>query len=239
MRRRGAASGILFVQPDAVWVIHPDDRPARCHPGVDEALAALPGGAVRVVLSGRLTHQLLVHDAAHALPDEDAVAGWARHQFTHYHGAVAQGWSLALWRQGAQRGACALVGLDLPVLEAAARRRGVPLLAVQPWWAVALHALGREAATLALAADAEVWLIEGVHATRLRSASGQVVAIEQHWLEGAQGHALVTGLASRTAPAPACWVVGYGLDGDVPLPPSVRCPASLAGERPLARWLQA
>jgi hypothetical protein len=239
LRRGHGPASTLFVQPDAAWAWPADGGPARRFAQAGDALAAHPGGSVRVVLSGLLTHQLVAPDPSLPLADAQAVMAWARHQVVHYHGAAAQAWAIAPWHHGTQRGAAALHGVDLPALTDAAARHDVRLRAVQPWWTVALHALTRESPTVALAERAELWLIEGLHATRVLCAAGTVLDIEQHWLERADPAALLALLASRAAPAPACWLLGYGLLGDAPMPPSVRCPASLAGEHPAARWLEA
>ncbi|MDE2081235.1 MAG: hypothetical protein KGI90_07775 [Burkholderiales bacterium] len=227
----------VFLQPDAAWRYGgPEAIPERIMPVSDWA-ATLAGSSVRLVLSGALTQQILVEDPATPLADEEAVRGWGRHQFIHYHGRPAEQWALAAWHDASQRGVAAVSGIDLGALRREAEQHRIVLRAIQPWWAVALHAAGAEVPALMLAPAAELWLVEGAQVTRLRSGLGRLTGIEQHWLDRADVRALADLLGSLQVDGAQAWVHGYGLDenGVEALP--ARRLGSLSGSRPAPRWL--
>jgi hypothetical protein len=227
----------LFVQEKAAWSYErAANAPQRIAP-LPELPTALAGFNVRLVLSGTLTHQLVVSDPALPIQDTEAMLAWARHQFVHYHGPAAQRWPLAAWQNRAQRGVSAAHGIDLDALLRAAESQRVHLRAVQPWWAVALQAATLEAPTLALAERAELWLVEGPQVTRLVCGSGRLLQIERHWLEQANVTALGALVADHGGDTTARWLLGYGIDetgiGELPL----RRLGSLGADHPLARWV--
>ncbi len=228
----------VFLGADAAWSYAAGGgTPQRHEPAA--WMEAHAGGNVRLVLSGALTHQLLVADPTLPLEDEAGLVAWARHQFVHYHGVAAQRWPMAPWMVGVQRGVSAAHGLDLERLLQSAAAQRVRLRAVQPWWAVALHAAAEPAPTLAMAAQAELWLVEGVQLTRVVCAAGAVALVEQHWLAQADAAGLAARLGERPLDAPQPWVLGYGLDdtGIEALP--LRCLGPLGGAAPAARWVGA
>lgn len=229
----------LFLQGHAAWAYGPGDEAGRRYASSDAWLVDHAGCKVRLVLSTALTHQLVANDPALPLEDIEALLAWARHQFVHYHGAAAQQWPLSAWLNGEQRGASAVHGIDLDALVRRAGASGVRVRSVQPWWAVALQTATLQAPALAVADPAELWIVEGARATRVRCGRGRVRQIEQHWLaqpEPAELAALMTGAG---VPPRSCWVLGYGLrPGDVAVP-GVRVLGVLHEEHPAPHWLGA
>lgn len=228
----------LFLRADAAWSYGRGEATARRFAPASEWLAAHAGGNVRLVLSGTLTHQIVATDPALPIEDDAGLLAWARQQFVHYHGPAAERWPLAGWLLGSQRGASAAHGIDLDALLRGAREQQLRLRAVQPWWAVALQVAASNAPTLALAAHAELWLVEGIHLTRVVCASGRVDRIEQHWLERPDGHALAARLVESQADgATTRWVLGYGLATEGPDRLPARCLGRLDTDHPAAGWL--
>lgn len=227
----------VFLSADAAWSGARGEAEAQRFGGHADWLAAHADGNVRLVLSGTLTHQLVVTDPTLPLEDNETLLAWARHQFVHYHGPAAEHWVLAPWLTQSQRGASAAHGVDLDTLLRNAEAQRVRLRAVQPWWAVALQAATLEAPTLALAERAELWLVEGAHVTRVRCTAGRLAQVEQHWLERADTRALAVLLAALGADGPPPWVLGYGLVDAATDGLPARCLGTLGGEHPAPRWL--
>ncbi len=233
-----AAVRTVFLQPEAAWSYGADDEaPQRIEPAADWP-AHHAGANVRLVLGGALTHQLVLTDASLPIDDPDALVKWARHQFVHYHGKAAQAWPLAPWMAPGQRGVSAAHGVDLEATRRDLAEHGVHLRAMQPWWAVALQAATRTTPTLALAAHAELWLIEGGLVTRVLCASGAVVGVEPHWLERRDAAALATLIARLCSSDRAPWVLGYGLASDGVHALAARRLGHLGGESPTQQWLR-
>lgn len=227
----------LFVQRESAWSYGRGEEPPRTFVPLSGWAPAHAGGSVRVVLSGLLTHQLVLSDAALPIEDGEAMMAWARHQFVHYHGAVAERWAISTWLNRTQRGASAAHGIDLDGLVRAAGAAQVRLRAVHPWWAVALQAATLEAPQLARDPHAELWLVEGGHVTRVVCGGARVQQIEQHWLERPDGAALAALITACAADRP--FVLGYGLhDGDPATLPA-RCLGTLEASCPDVRWLGA
>lgn len=227
----------VFLGGDAAWSCARGEAEAQRFEARDDWLAAHAGGNVRLVLSGTLTHQLVVTDPALPLEDHETLLAWARHQFVHYHGPAAEHWALAPWLTHTQRGASAAHGVDLDALLRSAEAQRVRLRAVQPWWAVALQAATLEAPTLALAEHADLWLVEGAHVTRVSCNAGRLAQIEQHWLERPDHPALAALLTALRRDGPPPWVLGYGLDDSPPQGLPARCLGTLGGQHPAPRWL--
>lgn len=225
----------VFVQADGAWSHVPGQDTLRAHPAPVRWTEALAGSDVRLVLSGLLTHQLVVGDPALPLEDTESLLAWARHQFVHYHGAAAERWALAPWLTPTQRGASAAHGIDLDALQREAAAHGVRLRAVQPWWAVALQAAALQAPALLQEGPVELWIAEGVHVTRVVCAQRRIVQIEQHWLEHADAAGLAM-LAAALAPRHPAWVLGYGLGG-TDLPDGLHGLGAVDGACPAPCWL--
>lgn len=227
----------LFVTEASVWSYAGGDAQAETSPGLEPWLAANPGSNARIVLSGALTHQLVVSDPSLPIADAEALLAWARHQFVHYHGPDAQRWPLSVWLSAGQRGASAAHGIDLDAVLRSAADRGVRVRAVQPWWAVALQAATLEAPTLALADRAELWIVEGQRITRVMCGQGRVRQIEQHWISSASKVALAARLAECEVPPQTTWVLGYGLQPGEHGPLAARLLGELQVEHPAPAWL--
>ncbi len=227
----------LFVTEGPVWSYAGGTAPAEASPGLEPWLAANPGANARIVLSGALTHQLVVSDPALPIADAEALLAWARHQFVHYHGSAAQRWPLSVWLSAGQRGASAAHGIDLDAVLRRAADSGVRVRAVQPWWAVALQAATLAAPTLALADRAELWIVEGQRVTRVGCGQGRVRQIEQHWLSSASLSALAARLAECEVPSQTTWVLGYGLQPGEHAPLVARPLGELQDAHPAPAWL--
>lgn len=227
----------VFLAGDTAWACTRGEADVqRFGPGADW-LAAHADGNIRLVLSGLLTHQLVVTDPTLPLEDNETLLAWARHQFVHYHGPAAERWTLAPWLTRTQRGASAAHGVDLDALLRRAEAQRVRVRAVQPWWAVALQAATLEAPTLALAERADLWLVEGAHVTRVSCTTGRLAQIEQHWLERPDTPALAALLAALCRDGQRPWVLGYGLDDGTTQDLHARCLGTLSGGHPAPRWL--
>jgi hypothetical protein len=227
----------LFLQADTAWSFVRGDDSARQFAPRSDWLAAHADRSVRVVLSGTLTHQIVVSDPALPIEDTQSLLSWARHQFVHYHGPSAERWTLAPWVTRSQRGASAAHGIDLDALVRVAEAQRVRVRAVQPWWAVALQAATVEAPTLALAPEAELWLVEAMHVTRVVCHAGRIEKIEQHWLERADAAELATLMRSCGSGVRARWVLGYGLEANGLETLPARRLGRLDASHPAPRWL--
>lgn len=235
--RRAAAPQRLYVTLDGCCVVQGaaslEPAPARYD---DPAAwcAAHPGATLHLVLSSALTHQLCVDDPALPLTDETAVAAWARHQWLHYHGAAANDWAVTAWcrtdERGAERGACALHGLDLPRLQQAAQAHRVRLQAVQAGWCAALHWVAQQRPSWGHAGVAALWVVEGAQCTRVQVRQGQVQGVRTRWLAAPQAQDLAELLlVTPDADAGHGPVTGDGLlPGDVVVTHGVQAPQGWA-----------
>lgn len=229
----------LFLQPGKAWSYERGSERAQCFQPADAWLEAHSGGNVRLVLSGALTHQLVVSDPMLPIESTEALLEWARHQFVHYHGQAARQWTLSSWTDGQRRCASAAHGIDLDALVRQASAHDVKVRAAQPWWAVALQAATHAAPTLALAERAELWLVEGSQVTRVTCGQGRVLHIDQHWLARADSAALASLMRECGPLCQSSWVLGYGLGDNDEAALGVRCLGTLSGDHPAARWLGA
>ena len=244
---------LLFVQADHVWhwganldearhmgrERRTTGRPRR-HDSVAAWCEAHPGSHARLVLSSRMTHQVLVQDPAMPLFEPIDVERYARHQFVHYHGSAALNWPLAVWLEGTQRGASALHGLDLPALKRDAERFDVRLHRIEPAWALALRFARRQAPSLADGARTALALVEGAHLCWLVCERGALVALRQRMLASTNPvalEALIDELRDEDGEVSSVYVLGHGIDAE-----AVRG-ASLLGmlhaDHPAPNWLAA
>lgn len=251
--RAPAGLSTLFVQKDGAWAWEPPRSrhdslvaPVR-YASVSDWIASHEGHRARVLLSAGLQHQLVLRDDALPLHDEAALVAYARHQFVHFHGSAAEHWPLAVWADKRKRGACALHGLDLPALTEQARRRGVRIATVLPWWACALGAATRCDATLAQVERAGLLLVEGHLLTCLSIERGAVVDLELRHMDEATlaaARAAATEWHEEHFDARATVLLaGYGLTAvDTPLPASSSLRVlgalnSLAAAHPPFEWV--
>lgn len=121
-----------------------------------------PGARVELLAGPDRIHSLCVPEDL-PLPDDEALARYARLQFTHYFGPAAQTWPLCV--DG--RVACAWLGEDLAGLKSTAAQHRVRLLSLRPSW------------TLVPADVAQASLIDGALLTWLRQEGGRVVELQQ------------------------------------------------------------
>lgn len=231
-----AVATTLFVQPGHTWQLH-HSVPAIEHDSAVDWCRMNPRSALRVLVSGHLTHQLCVTDAALPLHSEDDVQAWARHQWQHYHGSVAEQWPLVAWCRGEERGASALHGLDLAALRQAAQAHHVSLLAVDPWWTAALRRVSIARPAWGQGQRATLWLVEGALCTAVQVAEGRVLDLRTRWLEAANAEALaerLLGHGDDDSLLPGDLLMGYGIEGEARLPAVMHSArlGSLAGPCP-------
>lgn len=135
---------------------------------------AHPGRRARVAV-GASALSTLVAPADLPLGDEAALRAYARLQFTHYFGTAAQGWPLATWWRGVQRGASALTN---PALDPQDPR----LTALQPSWCLALRQQAECDPAWAAAGCTALALVEGQALTWMLLRDGQLAALQQRVL---------------------------------------------------------
>jgi hypothetical protein len=258
LRRRGPQT-LLFVSPTGLWS-WPLEAGGGAAPfatrswtELPAAFAGLSGQRVHLALSSRLLHTEVESFAGAAMlrPAERLAA--ARARLVQRHGAVAEGWPLAqsavhiadaapasterrgawvAWH-GRLPGAAAS---DTPAAQWAgvqkqARRSGVVLASVRPWWA---HWIAGRAPLAPPSPQRWLWLeresgsgVETLHLTDLRFDARGLAAVQQRraaLLRGESGLAAIQRYLAREGPrdgavdgggaaAHAIRVGGWGLDG--------------------------
>lgn len=196
-------SGLWHADGSAEGATRWDDLEAWC--------AAHAGQRATLWLSAWWVVDVLV-DAALPLPDDAALLAYVRPLLQHYHGDAAAPWPLAAWQAGEARGVSALHGLDLAALLHGARRHGVQLAALQPWWARALRLALAHRPALAREPAAQLCMVEGRLVTRLDLRRGELVGLQQRRLPQAGSGALRAWLADEPVAVQRC--LGYGLDDE-------------------------
>lgn len=124
--------------------------------------AAHAGARVELLAGPDRIHSLLVPDDL-PLPDDAALTRYARLQFSHYFGPLAQQWPLAV----AGRMACAWAEGDIEALKADAQAHHVRLMSLRPSW------------TLVPASEAQAAVVDGDHLTWLRQQGGRITDLQQ------------------------------------------------------------
>jgi len=147
----------LLLGPDGVHV--DAGQSSRSEPFADWC-AAHAGAACSLVIGARLLHGFAFEPGL-PLSDDAAREAYARQQFAHYFGAVAQRWAVASWMLDGHGGASALHGVDLAALRASADQHGVSLRRVEPFWAPLLRTLKRREPTWFTAEHAALAWVEG------------------------------------------------------------------------------
>lgn len=229
----------LWWGPSGLWHADGPGGAATRWDDLDAWCAAHAGQRAALWVSGWWVVDVLV-DAALPLADDAALLAYVRPLLQHYHGDAAAPWPLAAWQAGEARGVSALHGLDLDALRHSARRHGVHLAALQPWWARALRLALAQASTprqpsLVRAPEAQLCVVEGRLVTRLDLRRGELVGLQQRRLAQASTRALRDWLADEPVAVQRC--LGYGLDddaGDAPIARHAR--DALDGARPGAQW---
>jgi hypothetical protein len=249
--RGGAPRHAVFVHTEGV-VAWPAGRAAS---GSDAAMperfdsfeawcGAHAGEAAQLHLSGRLVHNLLIEPSL-GLRGPAATLAYARQQFTHYHGAAAQQWPLAVALAGGGSVVCALHSLELGQLRSSAQRHGVRLLGAAPVWAAGLSSLARREPEFTQPGRRALAVVEGTLVTWLASDGGRIVALQQRRLDTPhldELAELIDALASGSEPLVATpFVVGWGLQSGDHAERAARVPArllSLLGEEGgLRHWV--
>jgi hypothetical protein len=203
------------------------------------------GCDARLFVSGHLAHSLLI-DPALNIVDDEAIRTYARQQFTHYHGAPARQWPLAVWADGPQSCACALHALDLDALCASAARHNVRLRSLAPLWSAGLGSLSIRVPALTDPGIRAFALVEGSLVTWLVVDAGRLHAIHQRFLDAPRVDALSTLIGQLVAEghllADLPVVIGWGLNdaepgSDFTSELRARVIGSLNGDGPGAEWV--
>jgi hypothetical protein len=191
--------------------------------------AAHRGADALLRVSGQALHNL-VADVELGLADTEAVRRYARQQFTHYHGPSAAAWPLAVWAQGAQRGACGLHGVDMDALRAQAASNDVRVLALTPAWSAVIAAVASRHPAISGPGRHALLVAEGRTATWIVVEDNVVATLRQKWLDAPRIDdlaRLLETLVDDAAPLASRPVVaGWGLEGGGSLPPQL---ATLVG----------
>ena len=201
----------------------PGSRQGQSWPDFESWCAAHPGQQLRIWVGGAWVHNVSV-PADMPLADAQAVKAYARLQFVHYFGAAAQDWPLALWQPGrgpaaGQRHAVALQeqgGLSLAALSQTAQRHGVRILSLRPAWSHALAIAATLDQAWARAESSGLALLEGRMLSWLRLSQGQLVEVQQRYLDQADSQelqALMQGLQPASGSSHAPKLMGWGPQG--------------------------
>ena len=237
---------MLYLQPSGVsaWR-HAGPGPAFATRAAFETFgswaAAHPGADAQVFLSGHLIHSLAIEPALQ-VRGEAAVRGYARHQFTHYHGATSMQWPMAVWSGSSGVGACAAHAVDVEALVAAAQAHGIGLLGICPAWSAGLTSLSTTMPSFAGAGRHALLLAEGGLVTWLVADGGAVVTLQQRYLDtpcvaalGALCDDLVACGKPLVAPPQ---VIGWGLDDEaVAAADAPAAVAKLLGPTAQTHWM--
>jgi hypothetical protein len=231
------------VRPEGVWDLDAIGA-GDIAPDMPQWLAAHPGSEIRVLLSGRLVHPLLVRDAVLAGAREADRRAWARQQFLHYYGPEAADWPLVLWAEGPVLAAAALHGADLPGWQSFAVDHGSRLSTIRPWWSVVPTKVAASADGWPGAGRAALMLVEGAHAAWVHFDDGRLCAVEQRRAEAPDAPAMAALLeewqAEHEVPIAATVVAGFGVLGRTDeLAALGRVLGDLGTTQPDAQWITA
>lgn len=218
----------LYWGEAGLWSFNPaladsSDSKGQSWPDFESWCAAHPGQQLRIWVGGAWVHNVSV-PADMPLADAQAVKAYARLQFVHYFGAAAQDWPLALWQPGSgpaagQRHAVALQeqgGLSLAALSQTAQRYRVRILSLRPAWSHALAIAATLDQAWARAESSGLALLEGRMLSWLSLSKGQLVEVQQRYLDQADSQelqALMQGLQPATGSSHAPKLMGWGPQG--------------------------
>ena len=163
--------------------------------------AAHPGADASLRVSGQLVHTLVV-DPLLKLKDVAAIRRYALQQFTHYHGASAEDWPLAVWRDGAGALVCGLHDTDVQAMLAHAEQHGVRVREFMPVWCAGLAIASVSYPDFGLDGRHAMMLAEGNTATWLVVEDGAVVSVVQRHADSARGADVVALLETLVAETP-------------------------------------
>lgn len=203
------------------------------HASFDTWCQAHPGASCGLVVSSWLLHELLL-DSALPLPDDRARLAYARGLLQHYHGDDATEWPLAAWQVAGRRGVSALHALRLTALQDSARRAGVALRSVRPWWRLALSLAQQQLRSFDQDNAARLLVVDGGLVTQIDLARGLLARLENRRLYAAEGPALQA--LVDDAPGGTCHALGHGLATPEVLPQGLLAIGPLDGPAPAALW---
>jgi hypothetical protein len=174
-------------------------KPVRCdllsESAFEDWCRAHEGAACHLVVPSHLLHELSFESGLPLHSDVERRA-YARQQFSHYFGAAAQRWPLALRLDGAS----ALHGVDWIALQARAKAHRVRFVGAQPYWAALirhLKAVDRDWGNLPTAALA--W-VDGALCSWIVLEGGRVRSIRQLRLRDASASAIDEALPQFDGP---------------------------------------
>jgi hypothetical protein len=218
------------------------DKSGEVFDDLAQWMAGHTGSACQLVLSGTLTHQLVLRDNDLPLHDVASLTRYARQQFQLVHGSAAERWPMAVWSEWPQQAACALHGLELAALQQLARRHAVRLRRVQPWWSLAWRHAQRNAAWAERPRRA-LLLVEGQLATWIVGDPQGLQSVQQRRL-AQPALADIAGLLCQLQgddqfDADSTLVAGIGVEPDAA--GTTRLPAQVApglhAAHPAAAWI--
>ncbi len=207
----------LLADAHGVWAWAPHDRhaPAVRHASVADWMRVHPGTDMHLWVSGHFVRNLRRDPGANH-PDDATLRSQARRELIEHHGEGAANWPLATWKNEAALGVCALDGLDLEDLNQHARRHGVRMHSVVPWWYHAFQEARRCVNALNHALRGQVCVVEGRQLAWIDTAAGQLAEVRQTTLSSAHVGALGDAIQSMTMrdsdPATPAVVLGQGLE---------------------------
>jgi len=187
--------------------------PSSRHESFADWCQAHVGAACSLVVGARLLHGFAFEPGL-PLPDAATREAYARQQFTHYFGAIAQRWAVATWSVDGVGGASALHGVDLAALRAAADLHGVSVRRVEPFWAPLLRTLKRREPAWFMAERAALAWVEGSLLSWITLDAGRVTGLRALRLAEPTHAALHALLSELRAKEPGRRLVlgGFGLD---------------------------
>ena len=180
--RRSAQS--VFIDAKGVWSWPAGDAltPAARVDSMDEWFSRHPGTNLAIWTSAQLLHNLDC-DATTALIDDATFDKHVRQQLLNRHGDCAAKWPTATWRTRSGRGACALVGLDLPAVWRQAQQHDVRVQSIIPWWYHAYKTALQCVSSLRESRNAAVCVVEAEQVAWIACSNGAMTSIQQRVLQ--------------------------------------------------------
>jgi len=204
---------LSWLRPAAVFYLGPLE-PVQAF---EAWCGAHPGVAVRLVVSGHWTYQMIVNAPSQSTVklglsmrtaravQQRAAQDWARH-----FGDAAQDWPLATWHGEGLEGSCVLHGVDLSALRRCASLHGVRLLGVMPLWAALLPWM--DVAEPDWSLPAVVAVVEGTLLTWVACDLNGAREVLQRRLAEPSVVALDQKIDQMSQPNQRVCVVGFGLE---------------------------
>ena len=231
----------MFVDVDGIvaWSAAPPHAPVRVQ-SFDDWAADHRGASARLVLSGRLLHSVRLREFD-AAERRETLRNLAAERFALYHGAGAARWPIALASADDACFACALHGLDLLSLVDTAARREIDIKSAIPFWSEALASATVRTPAMTAMATSMLFVVEQAFVTCLAMTAGQLVDVQQRFLDAADWASLtelVESLAgSPEEPPGGLFVAGWGLSGPAADPQRWQVLGRLDGRVEGSAWL--